>query len=54
MDSNRYAPPKAAVEDIAAQHTSADISSLAVSDNWKAKFYLLEKPVASRWPASRR
>jgi Protein of unknown function (DUF2628) len=43
MDSNRYAPPKAAVEDIAAQRTSANISSLAVSDNWKAKFYLLEK-----------
>jgi hypothetical protein len=43
MDSNRYAPPTAVVEDIAAQHTSADILNLPVSDNWKAKFFLLEK-----------
>jgi hypothetical protein len=43
MESNRYAPPTAVVEDIAAQHTSADISNLPVSDNWKAKFFLLEK-----------
>jgi hypothetical protein len=43
MDSNRYAPPKAVVEDVAAQHSSADILNLPVSDNWKAKFFLLEK-----------
>ena len=43
MDSNRYAPPKAVVEDIAAQHTSGDILNLPVSDSWKAKFFLLEK-----------
>jgi hypothetical protein len=43
MDSNRYAPPKAVVEDVAAQHSSADILNLPVSDNWKAKFFLLDK-----------
>jgi hypothetical protein len=44
MDSNRYAPPKAVVDDIdTPQHTSADILNLPVSDNWKAKFFLLEK-----------
>jgi hypothetical protein len=51
MDSNRYAPPKAVVEDVAAQHTSADIFNLPVSDNWKAKFFLLDKAGGVKMPS---
>jgi hypothetical protein len=50
MDLNRYAPPKAALEDIDAHRTPADISNLPVSDNWKAKFSLFEKAGGIKMP----
>jgi hypothetical protein len=51
QDENRYAPPKAVVDDIdAATSRFANIDALDVSDKWKQKFRIFEKAGGPKLP----
>lgn len=47
-ETNRYAPPRAEVADVAEPGSKADIDSLPVSESWKQKFRLIEKAGGAR------
>lgn len=49
-ETNRYAPPKAEVRDVAEPGRNADIDALPVSDSWKQKFRLIQKAGGPKQP----
>jgi len=49
-ETNRYAPPEAAVADIAETQTGRHIETLPVSEAWKHKFRLIDKAGGPKLP----